>query len=165
MVRGWTYSSRAILLVIIAISFGTGKAHAQEKLPRIALRSGESVDLRNFFFIANCQSVLTSPTVVEVLEGPDEVTLKIRDEMVLPRGYSCAKPVPGGVVVATAQGVMETKEAKLTFRLKYNTKQGPRQNSNTYIVSLYPGAAQEGASIQSTPSMNSTPSAEPTSPH
>jgi hypothetical protein len=164
MTRIWN-SFNVALALGIAIFVGAAGAEAQQNLPRIALKGGESVDLRNFFFIANCQSVLMGTPVVEVLEGPDEVILTFREEMVLPRAYNCPRPVLGGVVVATVKGVTEPKEAKLTFRLKFNTKLGPRQNSNTYIVSLYPGAAQEGASIQSTPSMNSTHSAEPTSPH
>jgi hypothetical protein len=43
--------------------------------------------------------------------------------MVRPRGPNCTKPVPGGKVVATARDVKEPKEAKLTIRLKFKTKE------------------------------------------
>jgi hypothetical protein len=116
------------------------------------MKGGESVDLRNFFFITNCQSTLIGKPEVEVLEGPDELAVTYREEMILPRAYNCPKPVQGGILVATAKDVTEPKEAKLTFRMKYNTKQGPRQTSNTYIVSLYPGTASAGsAGSQSRP--------------
>jgi hypothetical protein len=46
--------------------------------------------------------------------------------------------VAGGKVVATAKDVKEPKEAKLTIRLNYNTKEGERQSSSVYIVSLFP---------------------------
>jgi hypothetical protein len=38
----------------------------------------------------------------------------------------------------TAKDVAEKTEAKLTYRMKYQTKDGPRQSSNTFIVSLFP---------------------------
>lgn len=163
MTQTWNLPCAALLFSIAAL-VAVSATHAQERLPRIALKGGESVDLRNFFFITNCQSVLTAPTVVEVLEGPDEVSLKIRDEMILPRAQNCPRPVPGGIVVATASEVAQPKEAKLTFRLKFSTKMGPRQNSNTYIVSLYPSASPTGPSVSTTPSLNSTNSAGPGSP-
>jgi hypothetical protein len=46
--------------------------------------------------------------------------------------------VPGGKVVATAKDVKEPKEAKLTYRVKYKTKDGDRQTSNVYTISLFP---------------------------
>jgi hypothetical protein len=41
-------------------------------------------------------------------------------------------------VIATAKDVKAPKEAKLTIRLKFNTKVGERQSSNIYNVSLFP---------------------------
>jgi hypothetical protein len=84
--------------------------------------------------------------------------------MVLPRAFNCAKPVPGGIVVATAGEVKQPVEAKLTFRLKFNTKAGERQTSNTYIVSLYPTGSRSGDAVRAAPT-NSTESSQPTSPH
>jgi hypothetical protein len=46
--------------------------------------------------------------------------------------------VAGGTLVLSAKGVAEPAEAKLTYRLKYKTKDGDRQTSNAYIVSLFP---------------------------
>jgi hypothetical protein len=158
-------SLRVTLSVCIAILIGVTGTLAQRNSPHIALKGGESVDLRNFFVITNCQSSLIGKPEVEVLEGPDELVVTFREEMILPRAYNCPRPVPGGILVATAKEVTEQKEATLTFRIKFNTKQGPRQNSNTYIVSLYPGAASAGGPGQSTPSMNSTGPAGATSSH
>jgi hypothetical protein len=139
----WT-SFRMALLICIPICLGSAGAYAQN-LPRIALKGGESIDLRNFFSVVNCQSMLIGKPQVEILEGPDEVTVTFREEMVLPRSLNCPKPVPGGILVATAKEVTASKEAKLTFRMKFETKQGPRQASNTYIVSLYPGPANSAS--------------------
>jgi hypothetical protein len=154
---------RATLVLGIAISICAAGAHAQRNAPHIALKSGESVDLRNFFFVVNCQSVVIGTPLVKVLEGPDQLTISFRKEMVLPRAQNCAKPVPGGIVVATAGDVKEPVEAKLTFRLKYNTKMGERQGSNTYIVSLYPGGARTGDAAH-TPPTNPTESMPAASP-
>jgi hypothetical protein len=40
--------------------------------------------------------------------------------------------------MATAKNVTTTKQAKLTIRLKFNTKVGERQSVSSFLVSLYP---------------------------
>ena len=75
---------------------------------------------------------------IEILEGPPQAALTIREEPVLPRRFGCAAKVAGGTLVLTVKGVTEKTEANLTYRLKYQTKDGPRQTSHTYIVSLFP---------------------------
>ena len=42
------------------------------------------------------------------------------------------------VLMATAKDVKEPIEARLTYRLKYKTKDGDRQKSHIYGVSLFP---------------------------
>jgi hypothetical protein len=76
--------------------------------------------------------------VIEVLEGPEEVTLTIKEAKVVPRRLNCAKPVAGAIVIATAKDVDESKESRLTYRVKYKTKDGDRQESHVYNVSLFP---------------------------
>ena len=147
-------SLRATLLICMAVLAFAPAAYAQK---RIALKGGESVDLRNFFYITACRSVLIGKPEVEVLEGPEEIVVTVREEPVLPRSQNCPNTVPGGIIVATAKEVTEPKEGRLTFRLKFNTKLGPRQDSNTYIVSLFPGTASAGSLGGSTPSGSGAP--------
>jgi hypothetical protein len=117
---------------------GTAHAPAQGKLPRFALKSGESAELRNYFWVVNCQSILVGNPTAEILEGPEEVEVAVKPDKILPRAQNCAKEVPGGHIIATAKDIKERKDAKLTIRLKFNTKQGERQSSDTYIISLFP---------------------------
>jgi len=128
----------AILVVCIANFVGSTRSDAQEALPRVSLKSGESVELRNVFSIRNCRSILTETPVIEVLEGPEELTLTIKPGMVVPRGNNCSTPVAGGTVVATAKDIKAPKEAKLTYRVKYKTLEGDRQTARVYLVSLFP---------------------------
>jgi hypothetical protein len=81
--------------------------------------------------------VVGSPQI-EILEGPAELNLAIKEGMVIPRRQNCAKPVPGGTVVATAKDVKEPTQARLTYRIKFKTKVGDRQESHVYNVSLFP---------------------------
>ena len=113
-------------------------ANAQTAPRRLALKSGESVDLYPVYWVINCRSVMIGLPQVEVLEGPSQLSLSIREEKVLPRRQGCAAQVPGGTLLLTAKDVTERTEATLTYRLKYKTIAGDRQTSNTYIVSLYP---------------------------
>jgi hypothetical protein len=102
------------------------------------LKAGESTELRNFYFVVNCQSILIGTPAVEVLDGPQEVSVTYKEVMQLPRAQGCAKQVQGGSVIATAKDVDVPKEGKLTVRLTYKTKIGERQTSDIYIVSLFP---------------------------
>jgi hypothetical protein len=129
----------AAILSFVIVSFaGTAGADAQEELPRISLKSGETVELRNVSFTRNCRSILKETPVIEVLEGPDELTLTIKPATVVLRSDNCSNPVAGGIVVATAKDVKAPKESRLTYRVKYKTLEGDRQIARVYLVSLSP---------------------------
>jgi len=137
---GKTTRSRKIALAVmfqllIACALGGLQAHAQN---RIALKSGESVELGPTYWVANCKSIMIGLPEVEILEGPEEITLAVKESKVLPRRQNCADRVPGGIVVATAKEIAEPKEGRLTYRLKFKTKDGDRQASHAYRVSLFP---------------------------
>jgi len=123
-------------MVLAPLVLPSGSASAQSL--RIALKSGESVDLGPVYWVANCPSILLGLPEIEILEGPPELVLSLREAMVLPRRQNCPANVAGGILTATAKGVKEPIEAKLTYRLKYKTKDGDRQRSNIYGVSLFP---------------------------
>ena len=125
-------SSFALVTIV-----GAAEAHAQTG-QRIALKDGESVELGNVYWVSNCRSIMVGIPEIEILEGPREVTLAVKEGMVLPRRQNCASKVPGGTIVATAKDVKEPSEAKLTYRVKYKTKDGERQTSNVYNFSLFP---------------------------
>lgn len=118
-----------------ALLFSATGAQAQT---RIALKSGESAELSVVFYVVNCASIMVGTPEVEILEGPEELTLEIKKGNVIPRAQNCAKPVSGGTLVVTAKEITERKDAKLTYRVKYKTKDGDRQRGGTYTVSLFP---------------------------
>ena len=123
-----------LTLAVVAVLF-SGNAGAQQ---RIALKGGESIELGPVYWVANCRSIMIGLPEVEVLEGPAEITLVIKEASVLPRRQNCASKVPGGLLIATAKTIDEAKEAKLTYRLKYKTRDGDRSRGNVYNVSLFP---------------------------
>jgi hypothetical protein len=118
-----------------ALLFGATGVQART---RIALKSGESAELQLVYLVVNCASIVVGTPEVEILEGPEELTLEIKKGNVIPRAQNCAKPVPGGTLVVTAKEVTERKDAKLTYRVKYKSKQGDRQVGGVYRVSLLP---------------------------
>lgn len=125
----------SVLVGSIACAGAGSGACAQD---RISLKSGESVELHPVYWVANCRSIMIGIPEVEILEGPSEVALRVKEGMVLPRRQNCAKEVPGGTLVATTTQINEPKQGKLTYRLKYKTKDGARQTSRIYEVSLFP---------------------------
>ena len=123
---------------IAAIACLAQQAFAQNPTRSIALKNGESVDLMPVFGEKNCRSILSETPKVEVLEGPPEIKVGVREEMVMPRRSSCKEKIKGGVVFATANDVKARTEGKLTFRVKYKSKDGERQAAHSYNVTLFP---------------------------
>jgi hypothetical protein len=131
--RVWATALFALLALII------GRADAQAQKSRVALKSGEEVELSSIFYVSNCRSIMIGLPEVEILEGSAELSVAIKEEQVVPRKFGCANKVPGGKLILTAKGsVTEKKEVDLIWRLKYKTKEGDRQTSGTYIVTLFP---------------------------
>src|SRR5215470_11892923 len=134
MRKSLTASSTTFCSVLASILM-SAQTYAQQS---IALKNGESTDLGNVWYVVNCRSIVIGMPEVEILEGPPGLTLSIKDAMVLPRRLNCAKEVPGGILVATAAEVKEPVQGKLVYRIKYKTKEGDRQRSGTYNVTLFP---------------------------
>jgi hypothetical protein len=119
----------------IALVLTNVGAQAQQ---RFALKSGESVEVGSVYYVSNCRSIMVGIPQIEILESSELATLSIKEGMVLPRRFNCANQVPGGTMVLTAKQVSEPVEAKLTYRIKYKTKDGDRQTSGVYNLSLFP---------------------------
>ena len=129
---------RVLTASLLLAAIVTDSVKAQTAPGRLALKNGESVELFPVYWVINCRSVMIGLPEIEVLEGPPQLSLIIREEKVLPRRQGCAAQVPGGTLLLTAKDVTEKAEARLTYRLKYKTRAGDRQTSGTYIVSLFP---------------------------
>jgi len=124
----------AVPAIGFALLLSTGLASAEDKT--IAAKSGETIEVRPVYGAVRCRSILTAPPEIEVLQGPAELKLSIREDMVTPT--NCQNKVKGGFVVATVGDVKQPTEGKLTFRVKYKTKEGTRQSGYVYNVSLLP---------------------------
>ncbi len=126
-----------VQFAIAGVIIGAG-AQAQGEPRRLAAKNGETVELVPVYWVVNCRSTMIGLPEIDVLEGPPEVTLSIKEGQVLPRRQGCAAKVSGGTLMLSTKGVTEPTEARLIYRLKYKTKDGDRQTSNTYIISLFP---------------------------
>jgi len=125
-----------MLNVVAAIAFAGASAQAAEV---IALKSGETAEIGNLFWVANCRSLLKGPMTVDILEGPSDVTASIREQKIVPHKLNCAKPVEGGVLLLTAPKEVKARiQAKLILRVKYPTVDGVRQNSRDIDLTLVP---------------------------
>ena len=131
-----------IFLVVLSLGIANavtgGKGHAEERVRIIALKAGEVVELMTVYWVSNCRSIMIGLPEIEILEGPSQVTLSMKEAMVLPRRQGCANRVPGAVLMATAKDVKEPLETKITYRLKYKTKDGDRPTGYVYRLSLFP---------------------------
>ena len=104
----------------------------------IALKSGESVELGQLYWVVDCRSQLKSPPEVTVMDGPPGVTATVEEAMVMARFQGCAKPVPGGKLKIKAGEIDDPSRTTLTLRVRYKTKDGDRDLSKTVNISLFP---------------------------
>ena len=132
----WLNAALAIVVLCLVTTLSEREALARNR--KFAIKNGETIELHKVFYVANCRSIMIGLPEVEVLEGPQEVKLSIKGGDVIPRNFNCVKPVQGGTLIATANDVTAPKAAKLTYRIKYKTKDGDRQSAGTFEVSLFP---------------------------
>jgi hypothetical protein len=128
-----------VFLGAAAIVAGT-QAQAQTILgaQTLALKSGETIELGVLYWAVNCRSLLTSTPEAEVLEGPSQVAVSVKQEMVLPRYQQCASRVPGGKLMITAKEIEDPSYTNLTVRIIYKTKDGERKLSHVFNLHLLP---------------------------
>ena|SRR5215468_2223059 len=127
-------------LLISVISGGGVQAQTiQFTVSEVALKSGESAELADVFYVsASCQSLLKATPEVEILDGPPGVTAAINPAKVVPRYLGCAKTVSGGKLVITAKDIQEFSYTRMVLRINYKTLSGDRQRSANINVSLFP---------------------------
>jgi len=124
-----------------ALSFSGDALHAQSWQTRglsVALKSGETTEVQDLYWVINCQSQLLETPEATIMEGPPGVTVSIVEAMVMPRFQQCAKPVKGGKLSTTAEKIEEQSNSLMTVRIKYKTKDGPRELSLNFTISLFP---------------------------
>lgn len=133
MCRDYLKAFAVIFCVFSQIPTYAGTA----KLP-FALKSGESVEVEDLYYVINCRSLLTGAPEVTIMEGPPGVTVVVNEANVTPRSQKCARPVKGGKLLLKADHIEEQSESDMTLRLKYPTKDGDRYVSLNLTISLFP---------------------------
>jgi len=115
---------------------GSGSALAQDGT--LKAKSGEVIDLLPVFRQVKCRGTLLETPVIEVFQGPPELTLSIKDQMVEVAGQRCPAKIKGAMVVVTVGQVMQPSEGRLIFRVKYKSKIRESQTGHAYDFSLSP---------------------------
>jgi hypothetical protein len=137
------FGANAFILISqlgLACALGVAPSHAQtiSGSPTIVLKNGESSELGNVYWVSHCKSLLRGTPEVEVVEGPPGVSVTIKEAMVLPRLQNCARRVPGGTMVISANEVEDPSYTKLTVRVTFRTKDGERKYGQVFNLSLLP---------------------------
>jgi hypothetical protein len=127
-----------VTVLTLAVCAGSAQAQNPNQIPRIAAKSGETLELFPVFAHVNCRSTLLATPEVEILEGPPELTLSVREQMVAVPAAQCNSKLKGGMLLATIGEIKKPIEGKLTFRVKYKTKAVNNQVARTYYYSLFP---------------------------
>jgi hypothetical protein len=104
----------------------------------LALKSGESTEVSDLYWVVNCKALLTTTPEVTILDGPPGVTATVTEAMVTPRFQQCPKPVAGGKLKVTAGTIEDQSNSIMTIRIRYKTRDGIRDKSMTFTVALFP---------------------------
>lgn len=127
------------LVVAAAVAyaqFAAAGAGAAER--NMAIKNGETLELSHLYYISNCKSILKTPPTAEILDGPPQLSLSMKNAPVFARAQQCPKEVPGGIMSLTAKDVTEVATSRVIIRIKYATKDGDRYRSETLIVTMVP---------------------------
>jgi hypothetical protein len=128
-------------VTMISLGLVANRAQAQSwqlRSESFALKSGESAEVMDLYYVTNCRSLLTSPPEVTVLDGPPGVTASVTEAMVTPRIQQCAKPVKGAKLKLNADKIEDQSQTQMTLRIKYKTKDGEKDRSMTVNLTLFP---------------------------
>jgi len=131
---------RAVLTILHIGIAGCAAAHAQTitGAATIALRSGESAEIGDLYWVTNCKSILKNTPEVEILDGPPGISVEIKAAMVIPRAQRCSNQVPGGKLVISAEKIEDPSYTPLTIRVTYHTRDGDRKSGLVLNLSLFP---------------------------
>jgi hypothetical protein len=129
---------RIVGIVAAALTGTEAQAQTVWGSPTVALKSGETVELGEIYWVIRCRSLLTGTPEAEVLQGPSQVSVTVKQEMVLPRQQQCASRVPGGKLMISAKEIEDPSYTNLTVRITYKTKDGDRKFSQVYNLHLLP---------------------------
>lgn len=136
---------RKIRLVVglLTLSFlVSGSAHAQFMMiggsATVAIKSGETLDLGQVYWVSQCRSLLKETPTVEVLDGPPQISASIKEAMVVPRWQGCAKGVNGGILQVSAKDIDDPSFTHLTLRIHYKTRDGDRRRGAVINLQLVP---------------------------
>ena len=86
----------AQLAGLLLCALGATGANAQSwqfNTQSVAMKSGETAEIGDLYWVSNCKSLLTAPPEVTIMDGPPGVTAVVEEAMVTPRFQQCAKPV------------------------------------------------------------------------
>src|SRR5215475_12762301 len=119
--HGWLKQVPTLAVLCLACCLGGSVATAQTiqmSVRNIALKNGETMEFGEFYLISTeCRSLLTATPEVEVMDGPQGVEVTIKQAMVVPRFYGCAKPVTGGKMMITAKDVEDYSHSRMVLRI------------------------------------------------
>jgi hypothetical protein len=126
-------------LVFFGSAIGVGAQTIYFSVFNVALKNGESIQLGDVYYISTeCRSLLTGTPEVEIMDGPPGVEVTVKKAMVVPRSVGCAKEIPGGKIMISANDIEDYSHTRMVVRIKYPTKSGDILRSRHINVTLFP---------------------------
>jgi hypothetical protein len=105
----------------------------------ITIKNGETVELAQLYAVLKCQNNMRGLPTAEILVGPPQLSLSLKEAMVVPRSLpNCKQHVPGAILSVTANGVTETSTSRIIVRWRYDKFDGVSHSGRNYGVTMTP---------------------------
>ena len=128
----------AALLSVAVLPTVAGAQAYQLRQGSYALKSGESVEVSDLYWVINCRSQLTGPPEATILDGPPGVSVNVTEAMVTPRAQNCPRPVKGAKLALKAATIDDQSDSLMTVRIRFPTKDGVREQVLRIGMTLFP---------------------------
>jgi len=124
-------------IAVVALIFLQAGSTANAEIT-LAIKNSETLEVMPLYYHTGCKSLLTKPPSAEILDGPPQLSVSVKEKQVLARAQQCAKPISGGILQITAKDVTDLATSTVIVRIKYTTKDGDRFRSETLRVTMVP---------------------------
>jgi hypothetical protein len=131
------------LLCLLFVTATNARAQIQKIAPaapeKIEIRNGESFVVERLYAEFQCKNDLKGPPTIEVLVGPPQLALSLKEAMVPPHNSpACTQELPGYILSLKADGVTATTTTPVVVRWRHDMQHRAVTRARFYEVTLIP---------------------------
>lgn len=105
----------------------------------LTIKNGETIELARPYSVTKCKNNMKGPVTAEILVGPPQLRLSLKEAMVAPRSSpDCKEPIPGAILSLTANDVTEKFTGLVVVRWRYERNNGTWHAGRSFTLNMLP---------------------------